>query len=108
MPASCWSRSIASDLDRPSRYARRVLLADLVAVSERVSSTGSRAKKIDLLADTLNRLSPDEAPAAVSFLAGRPRQSRLNVGYATVYAVDAQAAAEPSLSVLEVDEASNP
>jgi DNA ligase-1 len=80
-----------------------VLLADLVAVSQAVSSTRSRSKKIGLLADTLRQLTPEEAPVAVSFLTGKPRQSRLGVGWATVYGVEVTSAAEASLEILEVD-----
>lgn len=80
-----------------------MLLADLVAVSEAVSSTRSRTKKVDLLAETLRRLAPDEAPVAVSYLTGKPPQSRLGVGYATVYGVEAEPAVEPTLQILEVD-----
>ena len=80
-----------------------MLLADLVAVSEAVSSTRSRTKKTKLLAGTLRRLSPEEAPVAVAFLAGKPTQRRLGVGYATVFQVEALPAEEPSLQILEVD-----
>jgi DNA ligase-1 len=80
-----------------------VLLADIVAISESVASTRSRSRKIDLLAATLSRLLPEEAPIGVSFLAGKPQQSRLGVGYATVYGVDAPPASEASLDISEVD-----
>jgi DNA ligase-1 len=80
-----------------------MLLAELVAVSEAVSSTRARSKKTALLADILGRLTPAEAPVAVSYLTGRPRQDRLGVGYATVYGIEAPAANTPSLEVLEVD-----
>ncbi len=80
-----------------------MLLADLVVVSQAVSSTRSRSKKIVLLADTLRQLTSEEAPIAVSFLTGKPRQSRLGVGWATVYEVGASPDAEPSLEILEVD-----
>jgi DNA ligase-1 len=80
-----------------------VLLADLVAVSEAVASTRSRSRKTDLLAATLGRLTSAEAPIAVSYLAGKPRQRRLGVGYATVFGVDAPPASEPALEILDVD-----
>ena len=80
-----------------------MLLADLVSVSDEVSSTMARSRKTELLADSLRRLSADEAPIALSFLSGRPRQDRLNVGYASVYAVEVEASAEPRLQILEVD-----
>jgi DNA ligase-1 len=81
-----------------------VLLADLVAVSQGVSSTRSRSKKVELLADVLRQLTPEEAPIAVSFLTGKPRQSRLGVGWATIYGVETSPDAEPSLEILEVDD----
>ena len=80
-----------------------MLLARLVEVSERVSATRARSEKIALLADVLSDLSAEEAPAAVSFLSGRPLQSPVGVGYATVAAVDVPPATDPSLEVVEVD-----
>jgi DNA ligase-1 len=80
-----------------------VLLIDLVSVSQSVSSTRSRSKKIELLADTLRRLVPVEAPVAVSYLTGKPRQGRLGAGWATVYGMECAPAAEPGLEILEVD-----
>jgi DNA ligase-1 len=80
-----------------------VLFADVVAVSEAVSSTRSRLKKVEILAGMLRKVSPPEAPVAVSFLTGRPRQNRLGVGWATVYGVEAEPAPAPTIEVLEVD-----
>ena len=80
-----------------------MLLVDLVSVSQAVSSTRSRSKKIELLADTLRRLVPVEAPIAVSYLTGKPRQGRLGAGWATVYGIETAPAAEPGLEILEVD-----
>lgn len=80
-----------------------MLLADLVAVSKAVASTRSRNEKIDLLAQTLRRLTSDEAPVAVSFLTGKPTQSRLGVGYATVYGVQSVPADTSTLRVLDVE-----
>ena len=80
-----------------------MLLDDLVSVSDAVSSTRSRLEKTELLAGLLARLTPEEAPAAVSFLSGAPRQSPIGVGYATVAAIEAEPAVEPSLEVLDVD-----
>lgn len=80
-----------------------MLLADIVATSDGVSATRARLKKIELLADTLRRLTPEEAPAAVSFLTGKPTQRKLGAGYAAVYGTEAEPADEASLDVLEVD-----
>ena len=76
-------------------------LNDIVDVSDAVSSTRARSKKTELLAETLRRVVPEEAAIVVAYLAGRPLQRRLNAGYATVYAVEAESAPSP---VLEVDE----
>ena len=80
-----------------------MLLTEVVTVSQGVSSTRSRSKKIELLAQILRRLAPEEAAVAVSYLAGKPRQSRLGAGWATVYGIEASPAAEPGLQILEVD-----
>ncbi len=80
-----------------------MLLADLVTASEAVAATRSRSKKIALLRDVLRRLTPVEAPIGVSYLAGRPLQARLNVGWATIYGIEAQPATEASLAITEVD-----
>jgi DNA ligase-1 len=82
----------------------RVLLSDLVSVSEAVSATRARSRKVELLAAALRRLTPDEAPIGVSFLTGRPRQARLNVGWATVYGVEVEPSTDAVLEILEVDE----
>ena len=81
------------------------LLADLVAASTDVAATTSRTKKISLLAELLRTLGPDEVPIAVGLLSGVPRQGRVGVGYATVYGSESAAAAEPSLTVADVDRA---
>lgn len=81
-----------------------MLLADLVRVSESVSATRSRSEKIEHLSALLRKLDPAEAPIAVSYLSGRPRQDRLGVGYVTVHGVQAVAASQPNLEILEVDE----
>ncbi|MEX2135107.1 MAG: ATP-dependent DNA ligase [Acidimicrobiia bacterium] len=80
-----------------------MLLADLVNVSASVSATRARSKKTELLAGLLARLSQVEARAAVSYLSGRPLQSPLGVGYASVGAVDVEPALSPSLEILDVD-----
>ncbi len=81
------------------------LLADLVAASTDVAGTSSRSRKVAILAEFLRELDPDEVPVAVGFLSGVPRQGRVGVGYATVYGSESAAAAEPSLTVADVDRA---
>ena len=80
-----------------------MLLSELVAVSDAVSSTRSRLEKVNALAEMLRRLTPEEAPVAVSYLSGKPMQSPLGVGSSTVYGTDSEAASQPTLEVLDVD-----
>ena len=81
------------------------LLAEVVAASNEVAATSARSRKIAILADLLRRLEPAEVPIATGFLSGAPRQGRVGVGYSSVYAIDATAAASPSLTVDELDRA---
>src|SRR6187549_2968370 len=81
-------------------------LADLVATSRRVAETRSRSEKTGSLADLLRRLAPDEIDIAVAFLSGHLRQGRIGLGGAAVRnAMPGMAAADPSLTLLEVDAA---
>ena len=81
-------------------------LYDLVTVSNTVGSTASRLKKIDLLADLLRRAEPSEVAVAIGFLTGWPRQGKLGVGWARFDAArPPNAAAEPTLTLREVDDA---
>ncbi|HEY7726333.1 MAG TPA: ATP-dependent DNA ligase, partial [Anaeromyxobacteraceae bacterium] len=84
-----------------------MLLSTLAECSRAVGETRSRLAKVALLADCLSRLEPGEAAAGASWLAGAPRQDRLNVGWALLRQALAGAppAAEPSLALAEVDEA---
>ncbi len=83
-----------------------MLLADLAATSRRVAETRSRSEKNGALADLLRRLAPEEIDIAVAFLSGHLRQGRIGLGGAAVRnAMPGSAAAEPSLSLLEVDAA---
>ena len=79
--------------------------ADVVDASAAVAATSARSAKTAALAELLRRLDADEVPIAVGFLTGAPRQGRVGVGYATVYGVDAEPAAEPALTVADVDAA---
>ncbi|HET7489874.1 MAG TPA: ATP-dependent DNA ligase [Acidimicrobiales bacterium] len=82
-----------------------MLLAEVVATSETVGATRARSAKVAALAGLLARLEPGEVAPAVAILAGRPRQGRIGIGWATVRAVDPPPAAEPSIEVLEFDAA---
>jgi DNA ligase 1 len=81
------------------------LLADVVDASRAVADTRSRSQKTKSLAELLKRLDPGEVPIAVGFLSGVPRQGRIGVGYATVYGVECEPAAEPSLEITDLDRA---
>jgi DNA ligase 1 len=79
-------------------------LEELVGASAAVASTASRLEKIAKLAALLGRLTPDEAPIAVGFLIGWPRQGKLRVGWATVAAArERVAATSAGLELVEVD-----
>jgi DNA ligase-1 len=80
-----------------------VLLVELVEASARVGATRSRKAKVAALADALRRAGPDEVAPAAAFLAGQLRQGRVGVGWGLLSAVDVVAAAEPGLTVAEVD-----
>jgi len=82
-----------------------MLLADLVATSNVVSATRSRKAKIEILAGLLANAGPQELPIVVGFLSGEPRQGKVGVGYAAVFAINVDPASEPSIGVAEVDEA---
>lgn len=79
-------------------------LAKLVEVSTQVGATRSRTRKLDLLADALRQLEPDERVAGVAYLSGEPRQPRLDLGPTAVFGLEATPADAPSLTVAEVDE----
>jgi len=81
------------------------LLADVVAVSKEVSETGSRSRKVAILAELLRRLHPSEVPVGVGFLSGVPWQGRVGIGRSAIYGLDAPPAGEPSLTVGDVDRA---
>lgn len=82
-----------------------MLLAEVVAVSDAVSSTSARSEKTALLADILRRLDEDEAAIALAYLSGRPAQRRLGAGYAAVFGVEAEASDTPTLHLADVDAA---
>lgn len=81
-----------------------MLLDELVTTADAVASTRSRLAKVDALADLLRRLDPDEIAPAVGFLVGKPRQGRVGVGWRGMSAAMGEPAAEPTLSVADLDE----
>jgi DNA ligase-1 len=81
-----------------------VALADLVAVSAEVAATRSRTAKTAAIAGLLVRAEADEVGTVVAFLSGVLPQRRLGVGYRSLTSLP-EPAAEPSLTVAEVDAA---
>ncbi len=91
-------------------YDRRVLFAELPAVSAQVGATRSRSTKVRALAECLRTLAghaeTDTLAAGVCFLAGRVRQGRLGVGPAAARRLGQVApAAQACLTVGDVDRA---
>jgi DNA ligase-1 len=82
-----------------------MLLDELVRTAEAVASTRSRLAKVAALADLLTRLEPGEVATAVGLLVARPRQGRVGVGWRGVAAAKEEPAAEPALTVADVDTA---
>jgi DNA ligase-1 len=81
-----------------------VRFLDLAATSAAVSATSGRRAKVDLLADALRRLAPDEIAPGSAYLAGELRQRQTGVGWAGLRDMPPPAA-EPSLTVAQVDAA---
>jgi len=82
-----------------------MLLLELVETTQTVASTRSRLAKVDALAHLLRRLDPAEIPTAVGLLSARPRQGRVGVGWSAVAAAREEPAAEPNLTVADLDAA---
>src|SRR5438552_2608139 len=83
-----------------------MLLAELLAASERVAATRSRLAKIDALAECLRRLDASEIALGVAYLSGDTRQGKIGIGYAALKdALAATPASAPRLTLAQVDEA---
>ncbi|TMH76385.1 MAG: ATP-dependent DNA ligase [Betaproteobacteria bacterium] len=83
-----------------------MLLAELLAASERVAGTRSRLAKIDTLAECLRRLDAAEIALGTAYLSGDTRQGRIGIGYAALKdALAAPPASAPRLTLAQVDEA---
>ena len=61
-----------------------MLFSDIAATSAAVSATAGRNVKIELLANALRRLDPDEVPPGSAYLAGELPQRQTGVGYASL------------------------
>ena len=80
-----------------------MLLAGIVETSRQVSETSKRLEKTALLATLLKQLSPEEIEPAVAFLSGRATARAHGDRLATLHAAMPEAAAAPSLEILQVD-----
>jgi DNA ligase 1 len=79
-----------------------VKFADLAATSAAVTAVPGRRAKIELLADALRRLAPDEIGAGAAYLSGELRQRQTGVGWAALRDLPAPADAS-TLTVADVD-----
>ncbi|HEY3773940.1 MAG TPA: ATP-dependent DNA ligase [Solirubrobacteraceae bacterium] len=80
-------------------------LALVVIASDAVAATPKRSEKTAILASLLSQVSPVEAAICVGMLSGEPRQGRVGVGWATFRDLEVTSAEQPSLTIVEVDEA---
>ena len=79
-----------------------MLFVQLATASAAISATSRRRQKVATIAAVLTAAAPSEIALAVWYLSGELRQRRTGVGYAALTDLPA-AAAEPSLTVAEVD-----
>ena len=79
-------------------------LDDVVATSTDVGAASSRLAKIARIAELLTAADPGEVAVVVSWLSGELPQRQIGVGWAALRTLPAPAA-EPSLSVADVDAA---
>ncbi len=82
-----------------------MLLEEIATTSAAVAATRSRKLKTELLAGCLSAMDDAEVGVGAMFLAGQTTQERLNVGWATLRDLEVTAAADSSLSLLDVDRA---
>lgn len=80
-----------------------MLLAEVVAAAETVAATSSRLAKVAALAALLRGLDASEIAPTVGFLTASPRQGRLGVGWRSLNDLETAHAADPTLTVLDVD-----
>ena len=76
-----------------------------MATAERVAATSSRSAKVAALADLLRHLEPSEVVPTVALLSGEARQGRIGIGWATLAALAATQADEPSVTMDDFDAA---
>ncbi|WP_040159548.1 ATP-dependent DNA ligase [Nigerium massiliense] len=81
-----------------------MLLNDLATASAEVTKTASRLRKTSAMATALRQAGPGEIELAAHYLGGTLRQRRTGVGWRSLQVLP-PAAAEPSLTIGEVDAA---
>lgn len=82
-----------------------MLFIRVVETSGRIAETSRRLAKIELLADLLKQLAPEEARIVVAYLAGNTLQGRIGIGWAVLRDASAPPAGEASLEIRDVDRA---
>lgn len=78
-------------------------LARIVDTSSRVGATSARSAKVRTLVTCLQELAPDEIELGSAYLSGETAQGRFGIGYAALRAAAQIGAAEPSLTVTDVN-----
>ncbi|GAA4478192.1 ATP-dependent DNA ligase [Microbacterium panaciterrae] len=81
------------------------MLSELVAAAGEAAATSSRLAKIDVLSRLLRDAPAEEITPLVGLLLAAPRQGRLGVGWRGISSVAVTPAAEPALTVTDVDRA---
>lgn len=82
-----------------------MLLSEVVDATDAVAATSSRLAKVAALVPVLKGLDADEIAPVIGFLTASPRQGRLGVGWRSLTALESDHAAEPTLTILDVDTA---
>ncbi len=80
-----------------------MLLSEIVRASAEMAATRSRKAKIAVLAELLRGAGEAELPAVIAYLTGDTAQDRLGAGWRTLAGLGAEPAAEPAVTVSEVD-----
>jgi len=81
-----------------------MLLTRVVDASARIRATRSRTAKTEILAEVLGDAEPGEVEAVTAYLSGSLLQRRTGLGWRSMAALP-EPAAEPTLTVTDVDEA---
>lgn len=80
-----------------------ILLIAVVDASHRAAHNSSRLAKRDAIAACLRGAEADEVEMAVAYLSGDTRQGRIGLGYATLAKLRGAPAAQPTLTLRDVD-----